>query len=771
MCRQGRPGGRRANAVEALDALRALPCGARAARRARRARGRLGRRRRRPRRAAGARAARARRRRRGRHRRARGRSSAASRAHHERFGTATVDAGRMPRRRRSRAHRDATRRPARCPTSQPAALDEDLAPPRLHRQRDRMLDARASWSRRPARSRTSRRGVLRVLHERSFLDDPTRLWRARALRGAAGLRGRRAHERLAAEAVAGGALETVSGDRLGDELRAGAARARPARRAARRARPRPRCRGLELDPGVAGARAGAAAREGARRPGRARRRAVPGRALWPGWTSSGSPRASAHRCAAASSSRRCARRFASRGRRAGARRAASRRSRSPAPAASGAARWLDGAGATSSLEITGDDLLAAGIPEGPELGDAPAAGARAQARRRAAPAATPSWRCGRWNRLRRLMNLNVLQWDGGPGHYEVYYLTLTDPATRHRGCGSATTMRAPDDGDARVHACGSWRCTPTATRFGRKATLPIDRLVAEPRPVPAAQIGGRDAAPTAADARRVSRTSLGPALGAAAAGYEHVHPLLQRAKIAKTILVAAARRRRGPRHGHASAAATLDARRRPRRPGAPVGLQARRRAGRGRTATTSRRATARPRPDTFVDGVSVFVPRFGPRDRARARRSSARFARRGLRCRPGRSRVTRNPSRFGLTRWHFEAVDGKRRLVGEVDAPRARRSSASPTTTPTAREAYCYNSEVASMRLTVMRRRRRRDWTRAPAALVTDGRAHFEYAQREPVAGRRAADLNVSLEVDAAGRDGAVHDPRRRRLAGALRAR
>ena len=42
---------------------------------------------------------------------------------------------------------------------------------------------------------------------------------ARALRRAARVRGRRPHRRLAAEAIKGGALDTVSGPRLGAELR------------------------------------------------------------------------------------------------------------------------------------------------------------------------------------------------------------------------------------------------------------------------------------------------------------------------------------------------------------------------------------------------------------------------------------------------------------------------------------------------------------------------------------------------------------------------
>ena len=59
-----------------------------------------------------------------------------------------------------------------------------------------------------------------MLHDRSFLDDPTRLWRLARYRGAARLRDRgRTRASSAREAVAGGALATVSGTRIGNELR------------------------------------------------------------------------------------------------------------------------------------------------------------------------------------------------------------------------------------------------------------------------------------------------------------------------------------------------------------------------------------------------------------------------------------------------------------------------------------------------------------------------------------------------------------------------
>jgi tRNA nucleotidyltransferase (CCA-adding enzyme) len=61
-------------------------------------------------------------------------------------------------------------------------------------------------------------GAVRVLHDRSFLDDPTRLLRAVRYETRLGFRLDPDTERLAREAVAAGALGTVSGARIRDEL-------------------------------------------------------------------------------------------------------------------------------------------------------------------------------------------------------------------------------------------------------------------------------------------------------------------------------------------------------------------------------------------------------------------------------------------------------------------------------------------------------------------------------------------------------------------------
>jgi tRNA nucleotidyltransferase (CCA-adding enzyme) len=61
-------------------------------------------------------------------------------------------------------------------------------------------------------------GLVRVLHERSFLDDPTRLLRALRYAARLGFVLDPETERLAREAVAADALSTVSGARIRDEL-------------------------------------------------------------------------------------------------------------------------------------------------------------------------------------------------------------------------------------------------------------------------------------------------------------------------------------------------------------------------------------------------------------------------------------------------------------------------------------------------------------------------------------------------------------------------
>jgi tRNA nucleotidyltransferase (CCA-adding enzyme) len=139
---------------------------------------------------------------------------------HDRFGTATVTAPELTfdvattRRERYPA-------PGVLPEVEPAPLAEDLA------RRDFTVNAMALGLSGGDRGRLHdphggredlERRLVRVLHDRSFIDDPTRL--LRALRYEARLGGRLdPHtERLAREAIATGAPATVSGARIRDEL-------------------------------------------------------------------------------------------------------------------------------------------------------------------------------------------------------------------------------------------------------------------------------------------------------------------------------------------------------------------------------------------------------------------------------------------------------------------------------------------------------------------------------------------------------------------------
>ena len=139
---------------------------------------------------------------------------------YERFGTATVESAEGIYNFAS-TRRENYDSPGELPRVSPASLDDDL------RRRDFSINAMALGLTGDDLGHLydpcggvddMDRGVLRVLHEKSFLDDPTRLLRAVRYAARLGFELDRETERLAREAVAADALSTVSGARIRDEL-------------------------------------------------------------------------------------------------------------------------------------------------------------------------------------------------------------------------------------------------------------------------------------------------------------------------------------------------------------------------------------------------------------------------------------------------------------------------------------------------------------------------------------------------------------------------
>lgn len=214
-----------------------------------------------------------------------------------------------------------------------------------------------------------RDGVLRVLHERSFLDDPTRLWRIARYRARLGFELEPATAALAREAVQGGALATVSGVRIGNELRLALGEDDPA--AALRS-----AAALGLAPWLDPEPARIASALALLPPGRRADLAVLAAALDSASEASlldelGFPAADRDVVARGLAVRRGERPVA--GERpseiAAAFRGLPDEAVAVAPPAQrpAARRWLGGLREVG-LAIDGDDLIAAGVPEGPEVG-------------------------------------------------------------------------------------------------------------------------------------------------------------------------------------------------------------------------------------------------------------------------------------------------------------------------------------------------------------------------------------------------------------------
>jgi len=139
---------------------------------------------------------------------------------HERFGTATVRAGAIMVD-VAATRRERYREPGALPDVEPAGLAEDL------RRRDFGVNAMAIALSGPGRGTLHdplggrddlEAGRIRVLHERSFIDDPTRLLRALRYEARLGFALDRDTDRLAREAAGADVFATVSGARVRDEL-------------------------------------------------------------------------------------------------------------------------------------------------------------------------------------------------------------------------------------------------------------------------------------------------------------------------------------------------------------------------------------------------------------------------------------------------------------------------------------------------------------------------------------------------------------------------
>jgi hypothetical protein len=321
---------------------------------------------------------------------------------------------------------------------------------------------------------------------------------------------------------------------------------------------------------------------------------------------------------------------------------------------------------------------------------------------------------------------NTQQWDGSPGHYEVYYVTLTDPATGV-GVWIRYTMVAPQPEVGEPATCSLWflAMDPRDGRpptHGHKVSFPVSQLSASPEPF-SLRIGD------------ATLTDNGMSGGFEDVSwdlhwtpdertYEHVHPILRRAKVAQTVLVLP----------HADV--SIDGQ-------VTIGSDRIEIAGaRGGQAHLwgSKHANSwawvhcndfqtpggEPVPGAFVDAVSVFVERFGrrvgPNTPVVARFDGSDFISTSPR------RVLVNDSDFDLTSWRFDATDGSRRIVCEVEANRTQLAGVTYHD-PDGALAYCYNGETASMRVELM------DRGGKTTELVAPGRAHFEYAQRTPVDG------------------------------------
>jgi hypothetical protein len=294
-------------------------------------------------------------------------------------------------------------------------------------------------------------------------------------------------------------------------------------------------------------------------------------------------------------------------------------------------------------------------------------------------------------------------------------------------------MVAPFAATGEDATCSLWFLAmdprPGATPvLGRKANYGIDRLEATREPfslaIDGATLTDKGMAGSFQDVSWELRWDPAPK------PYQPVHPLLERLRVAKTVLVLP--------HAHVPVQGTVvlpggEALELERTPGGQAHLWGSKHAASWAWVHCNDFTSSAGDPvDAFIDGVSVTVPRFGrelgPSTPVVARIDGAEFHS------TSPLRIFRNQSRYGLDGWRFEATDGALRVVGDV-APVREQLAGVTYHDPDGELAYCYNSETASMQLEVQERSREAGGWRTLRTFVSPGRAHFEVGQREPVPG------------------------------------
>jgi hypothetical protein len=325
---------------------------------------------------------------------------------------------------------------------------------------------------------------------------------------------------------------------------------------------------------------------------------------------------------------------------------------------------------------------------------------------------------------------NDLRWTGRPGHYEVYYLTLTDRATGV-GVWIRYTMLAPLDSSTGEPSCALWFAAmdPRPGGIGtlaRRQTFPIDRLKSTPDPfeLRLAESTLSDGGMTGGFDEFWWNLRWKPAAGP----HVPINPLLGRLGLARTVFVLP--------HADVLVSGSLG-----------IGSQridlADVPAGQAHLWGTEHAETwawarcsdlsapdGEPVRGAFFDGVSALVRRFG-----RTLGPNTPI----VGCLDGRAfqstsprRLLGNASRFDVHGWDFEAVAGSRKLVAQV-RPTPEHLVGVTYQDPDGREAYCYNSEIASVQLQILERAGG-DW-RGTQTLSAAGRCHFEFGTRTPVPG------------------------------------